>query len=61
MKQQASGGITGIEVLIENLEMDLLAVEFCGNLAQMERRAGEPIQARDHQGITFPDIVQTRL
>ena len=28
MKQQASGGITGIEMLIEDLEVDLLAVEF---------------------------------
>jgi len=48
-------------VLIEDLEVDLLAVEFGGNLAQMQRGAGEPIQARDHERIAFPDIFQTRL
>jgi hypothetical protein len=35
MKQQASSCITGVEVLIEDLEVDLLAVEFSGNLVQM--------------------------
>ena len=61
MKQQASGGITGVEVLIEDLEVDLFAVEFGGNLAQMQRGAGEPIQARDHERVAFPNIFQTRL
>ena len=61
MKQQASSGITGVEVLIEDLEVDLLAVEFGGNLAQVQRRAGEPVQARDHERIAFPDIFQTRV
>jgi hypothetical protein len=43
------------------LEVDLLAVEFGGNLAQMQRGAGEPVQARGQERIAFQDIFQTRL
>ena len=47
-------------MLIENLEMDLLAVEFGRDLAEMQGGAGEPVQARHHERVPFPHVVQTR-
>jgi hypothetical protein len=44
-------------MLIEHLEVDLLACQFSGNLTQMQRGAGEPVQARDHEGVAFPGSV----
>ena len=41
--------------------MNLLALEFVGNLAQMQRRAGQPVQARHHERIVLPDLLQAGL
>jgi hypothetical protein len=60
MEQQASRGIAGVDMLIEDLEMDLLAVECRSDLAQMQGGAGEPIEARHHERVPFPHIFQTR-
>jgi len=35
MKQQASGGIAGVNVLVKDLKIDLLALKFGGNLAEV--------------------------
>ena len=34
IEQQAPGRITGVDTLIEDLEINLLALEFVGDLAQ---------------------------
>lgn len=36
IKQQAASCITGIDALIEDLEVDLLAVKLIGDLSQMQ-------------------------
>jgi hypothetical protein len=61
VEQQMSSRITGVDMLIEDLQVHLLAVEFGGNLAQMQCGAGEPVQAGHDEGIPFPDIFQTGL
>src|ERR1700752_3508590 len=38
VKQQTTGGIAGIDVLIEHLEVDPLAGKFLGDLTQMPGR-----------------------
>jgi hypothetical protein len=48
-------------MLIEHLQVDLLARQFGGNLAQMQRGAGKPVQARDHKGVPFPHVFQACL
>jgi len=35
MKQQVSGGIAGVSVLVKDLKIDLLALKFGGNLAEV--------------------------
>ena len=60
LKQQASHHIADVELLIEDLEMDLLAVEFRSDLAEMQGGAGEPVEACHHERVPFPHIVQTR-
>jgi hypothetical protein len=37
VEQQATGCTSGVDVLIQYLEIDLLAFEIGGNLAQMKR------------------------
>ena len=44
MKQQASGRIYRVDILVEDLECYLLTFQFSGDLAQMEGRAGQPIK-----------------
>jgi hypothetical protein len=61
VEQQAAGRSTGVEMLIAHLKVDLLARQFGGNLAQMQRGAGEPVQARHHEGVAFPHLFQARL
>ena len=48
-------------MLIENLEVHLLALEFVGDLTQMQCRARQPIQARHHERIALSDILQACL
>jgi len=43
------------------LEVDRLARQFGGHLAQMPRRASEPVQARHHEGVAFPHVFQACL
>jgi hypothetical protein len=40
MEQQASRGIAGVDMRIEDLQMHLLAVEFRGDLAAMAVQEG---------------------
>jgi hypothetical protein len=61
VEQQASGRITGVKMLIEDLEVDLLARQFGGNPAQIQPGAGEPVQARHHERVAFLYIFQARL
>jgi hypothetical protein len=56
MKQQTPGGIAGIDVLIEDVQVDALALEFLGKLAQMPGGACQAVEARHHERIAFPDI-----
>jgi hypothetical protein len=58
MEQQAAGGIARVDVLIEDVEIDLLPGQGLGNLAQMSGGACELVEARHHEGIPLPDIVQ---
>jgi hypothetical protein len=37
VEKQATGCTSGVDVLIQHLEIDLLAFEISGNLAQMKR------------------------
>ena len=57
VKQQATRGIAGINVLIEHLEIDLFAFKFVGDLTQMQGRTRQPIQTSNNNGITFPHIL----
>ena len=52
--------LLGVDMLIEDLELDLLALEFGRDLAEMQGGAGEPIQARHHERVPVPHILQTR-
>jgi hypothetical protein len=61
MEQQAACGIAGVDVLIEDVQMDLLAGQGLGNLAQMEGGASEPVEARHHECIPLPDIVEAGM
>jgi hypothetical protein len=58
VKQQASGGITRVNVLIEDLEMDVFALQDISDLTQMQRGACQPIEAGHDERITFPHIIQ---
>ena len=49
VEQQSSGGVTGIDILVNHLKMHALAVQFIGDLAQVQRGTRQPIQARDDQ------------
>jgi hypothetical protein len=61
MEQQASGRIPRVEVLIEHLKVDLLTCEFLRDLTQMQGGSCQPIQARHHERIAFPNLFQARL
>jgi len=56
VEQQAPRGITGVDMLIEDLQVDLFALQFVGDPAQLQGGACEPIETRHHERITFADI-----
>jgi len=56
--QQATGGIAGVDVVIEDMQIDMFAFEHAGHLAQVPSRPGEAVQTGDHERIAFPEIVQ---
>jgi len=60
MEQQASRGIARIDMLIAHLQVHLLVGHGLGNLAQMQGGTGEPVEARHHERIALPHIVQAR-
>ena len=60
IEEQPSGRIACIDVLVEDLQVHVLARERLGHLAQMQGRAGQPIEARHHERIAFPHIIQAR-
>ena len=59
VEQQAPRGITGIDMLVEDLQVDLFALQFVGDPAQLQGGACQPIEARYYERIAFPDIFQT--
>ena len=61
MEQQTAGGVTGIDILIQYLQIHLLALEFVSHLAQMQGGTGQTVQSGHHQGVALPDIFQTGL
>ncbi len=61
VEEQALYGITGVDMLIENLQVDLFALQRVGDPAQMQGGACQPIEACHHERITFPDIFQTSV
>ena len=48
-------------MLVKDLQVDLLAVEFGRDLTEMQRRAGEPVQAGHDERVAFPHIFQACL
>jgi hypothetical protein len=60
VEQQASRRRARLHLLIEDLQVDLLPLEYGRDLAEMQGRAGEPIQTRHHEHVAFPDILETR-
>jgi hypothetical protein len=61
IEQQVSGRIPRVDVLIEHLKVDLFTCEFLRDLTQMQGGSCQPIQARHHERIAFPNIFQARL
>ena len=48
-----------MDLLVEHLKMHLLAVELRGDLAEVQGRTGQSIEAGHDQGVAFPHIFQT--
>ncbi len=47
IEQQPSGGIAGVNVLVDDLKMHALALQFIGNLAQVQCGTRQTIQSGD--------------
>jgi hypothetical protein len=58
-EQQAPRGITGVEILVEDLQVDLFALQCVSDPAQLQGGACQLIETRHHERIAFPDIFQT--
>lgn len=61
IEQQTARRIVRIDALIEDLEIDLFSGKLFRDLAQMQGRASQPIQAGHDEGIAFPDVLQALL
>lgn len=59
MEHEPSGRITCGDLLIEDLEMHLLAGEFGRDLTQMQGGPCEPVETGHNERITFADVFQT--
>ena len=48
IEQQASGGMVGINILVDNVEMNLFTLQFIGNLRQMQGRTCQTVKPPDN-------------
>ncbi len=53
VEQQSACGIAGVNLLIKHVEVHTFALERLSQLAQMQCRARQLIQTRDHERITI--------
>jgi hypothetical protein len=57
-EEQAAGGIRDINILVKHTQGDAFRVQGHRELAQVQRRACQPVQARDTEDIARADIPQ---
>lgn len=55
MEQQAAGRAAGVDRLVEDDEAHLLGGDLGRDLGEVEDRAGEPVEPRDHEMAALSD------
>ena len=56
MKEQSPSRIARIHTLVNHPQIDALALQLVGHLAEMQCRALQPIQSAHHQRIVLPNV-----
>lgn len=58
VEEQPTRGVVSVDLLVEYLEMDALALEVVCNLAEVQRGAGQTVESGDHQDVALADILE---
>jgi hypothetical protein len=48
IEKQPTGGVSRVDVLIDDAQLYSFAFQFIGDLAQMQSRARQPVEPRDN-------------
>jgi hypothetical protein len=61
VEQQTASRAGGVDGLVEHDQIDLLGLDFPGDLRQVEHRTGEAVEPRNHELVAVTDEPERRL